>query len=185
MRTSLAVAGLLALAVGACTVGANPSPTIEPSAEPSVAAASSPAPQATPDVAPLELAVSWDGTKCSYQGPTVIPDGTLTQFTYSVAGEVGLATPILAVVGVTPGTTWETIVEYAGTHAASDTPDWVILTGFANIPENSSAMFTVSRRAGGDGPDTGGYLVGCATAPAEDGGTDVMYPAALLEIAGS
>jgi hypothetical protein len=27
--------------------------------------------------------------------------------------------------------------------------------------------------------------VGCATAPAEDGGSDVMYPAALLEIAGS
>lgn len=184
MRTPLVAAGLLALVIGACTTGANPSPTVEPAAEPSVARASLPAPQPTADVEPLELAVTWDGTACSYLGPTVIPDGTLARFTYSVTVEVGVATPLLAVLGVTPGTTWETIVEYVEGHAASEVPAWAIITGHAEIPENSSAIFTVSRRAGGAGPVVGGYLVGCATAPASDGGSDVMYPAALLEIAG-
>jgi hypothetical protein len=143
----------------------------------------SPAPQPTADVAPLELAVTWDGTTCAYQGPTVIPDGTLTRFTYSLTVEVGPTTPILGVMGVTPGTTWDVIVEYVKGHSASDVPAWVITVGFAQIPENSSAIFTVSSRAGGFGPEVGGYFVGCATAPAADGGSDVMYPAALLEIA--
>jgi hypothetical protein len=144
----------------------------------------SPAPQPTADVAPLELAVTWDGTTCAYQGPTVIPDGTLTRFTYSLTVAVGPTTPLLFVIGVTPGTTWDVIVEYVKGHAASDIPAWAIVTGHAEIAENSSAIFTVSRSAGGVGPEVGGYFVGCATAPASDGGSDVVYPAALLEIAG-
>jgi hypothetical protein len=108
----------------------------------------------------------------------VIKDGTLTRFEY-----IGDNAPLLVIVGVKPGTTWDTIVDVTQTRPASEVPEWVIVTGYANILEDTSSLFTISATLGG--MPVGGYFVGCATAPAEDGGTDVMYPAALLEVAAS
>lgn len=147
----------------------------------------SPLPSAGPSPAPsdqielLDVAVLWDGTGCIYEGPTVIPAGTLVRFAYSVDGEVGIKTPLLVIIGVEPGTTWDPIVEHTSTRPASAIPDWVILTGYTTVVENSSGLFTITNEIAG--MPVGGYFIGCATAPASDGGSDTMYPAALLEVA--
>lgn len=179
MRNRMLPAGLLALLVAGCsTAGATPGAAS--TAQSSIAAAVPSAAAPTPKAAPLEVAVRWDGSKCTYLGPTVILDGTLTRFTFTSTGTVPL---MLVVIGVEPGTTFDQIVADAKTgRPADEPPGYVIQIGFANIPANSSALFTISSKVEGQTP-VGGYFVGCATGPKPEG-TDVMYPAALLQIAG-
>ena len=196
MRNRMLLAGLLILSLAGCTTGAGTSPTAA-SSPGSLAVAASPSVVTSPSVAsptaktqPLDVAVTWDGSKCTYLGPTVIPDGTLTRFNFTSAERL-----MLDIVGVYPGTTWDRIVADAKKYPASegDQTGWLIETGIANIPANSSALYTISSSivrpadVGGTGVTTGapvgGYLVGCST-PMKPEGTDVFYPAALLTVAG-
>jgi hypothetical protein len=181
MRNRMLLAGLLALSVAGCsTAGATPGTASTP--QPSIAAAVPSAAAPTPKAAPLEVAVRWDGSKCTYLGPTVILDGTLTRFTFTATGMVPL---MLVIVGVEPGTTWDQIVaDLKAGVPADEPPGYVILSGLANIPANSSALFTISTKVGVGETQVGGYFVGCATGPKPEG-TDVMYPAALLQVAGA
>jgi hypothetical protein len=177
MRRPLLLAGLLALALAGCAGGASPAPSVEPSPEPSVGP-----PAASPE-GPVILGVTvhWDGTDCIYQGPMVIRDGTTTRFEYTF--DEGTDPPLLVINGARPGTTWDMVVESLRTGPVSkDFPDWVIVTGYANIDPGTSALYSIVSDIAGE--PVGGYFVGCATAPEAMGGTDKMYPAALLLISG-
>lgn len=191
MKKRILLAGLLALSLAACTTSAGTSPSAAASAGPSTAAASPSTPAASPSSAaaspesvPLDVAVKWDGSKCTYLGPTVLPEGTLTRFAFTSTGPL-----MLVIVGVVPGTTWDTMVKDAAKGAMTGAPGWVIETGFANIPANSSALFTISRRVGVVGTGVtvgtlvGGYFVGCSEAKNADASLYVMHPAALLQVA--
>jgi hypothetical protein len=181
MRNRMLPAGLLVLLMAGCSSSAAGTPAAMSTPRPSTAIAAPSVAAPTAKAAPLEVAVQWDGSKCTYLGPTVILDGTLTRFTFTATGTVPLE---LVIVGVEPGTTWEQIQADAKTGLRSDEPPaYVILTGLANIPANSSALFTISTKAGVGETPVGGWFVGCGTAPKPEG-TDVMYPAVLLQVAG-
>ncbi len=179
MRNRVFLAGLLVLSLAECASGAS-SPAPSTATSPPVAASPSIV-ASTPKTAPLGVEVRWDGSQCTYLGPTVILDGTLTRFTFTSGDTVPLE---LIVVGVEPGTTFDQIVADIETHPgqADQPPAYAILMGLANIPPNSSALFTISSKIWGITP-VGGYFVGCATGPKPEG-TDMMYPAALLQVAG-
>lgn len=173
-----AVAGLVALSLAACTTGGSPSPSVAPatvtpteatSAVPSPAAAKSPAAEA------LQLAAAFDGSTCSYTGPSVIPDGTLTKFSYAAAD--GAEPSALIVVPVVPGTTWEQIVQ-AAERPFSDVPDFVLDKFYITVHPGGAALLMI--RSGWAGTSYGGYNVGCA---APD--SDRMFPAALIEVGAS
>lgn len=180
MGTRPLLAGLLALALAGCSGGAGQVPSLRPSPEPSPIPATSADGLPAREALVLDVGVHWDGVRCTYVGPAVITDGTTTRFEYTF--DEGTDAPLLFVGGVLPGTSWDEVLEYVATHRASDVPAWVILTGYANIPPGTSSLYTISTEIAGQ--PVGGYLVGCATAPFGDGGTDVMYPAALLLVAG-
>jgi hypothetical protein len=180
MRTRPLLAGLLVLALAGCSGGAGQSPSLRPSPEPTPIPATPADGSPTGEAFVLDVGVHWDGVACSYVGPTVITDGTTTRVEYTF--DEGTDAPLLFIGGVVPGTSWDEVLEYVATHRASVAPGWVILTGYANIPPGTSSLYTISTEVAGR--PVGGYFVGCATAPIVDGGTDVMYPAALLLVAG-
>ncbi len=176
MRSQYLIVGLLAVAMAGCASGGSQSP-----AGGSNRASPSPsAPTSTEPLVILGVRVHWDGAQCSYEGPMVIRAGTTTRFEYTF--DEGLDAPLLVVAGARPGTTWEMVVEATQTYRASEVPPWAIVTGIATIQAGTSALYPVDSDIAGEA--VGGYFVGCATAPISDGGTDVMYPAALLLISG-
>lgn len=183
--TPILLGGLLALSLAACTSGSSPAPT-EPSpatsAEPSPVTSAEPSAAVSPSAAaePLALAVTFDGETCTYTGPTVVPEGTLTEFSYAAAD--GTEASVLVVGAVLPGTTWEQIVADVGTRAGSDVPDWFSQLSFINVEDGDSALYTLR---GELGQSFGGYFVGCATTPESEGGSDRMFPAALIELGGA
>jgi hypothetical protein len=177
MRTRSLLAGLLAMALAGCTGGTSQAPSVEPSPGPTALPAASP----EPSLVILGVTVHWDGTKCTYLGPTVIRDGTTARFEYTF--DEGTEPPLLVISGVRPATTWDMVLEGSRVSPISENvPDWVISGDVANIDAGTSALHSIDSDIGG--VPVGGYFVGCATAPADEGGTDKMYPAALLEIAG-
>ena len=181
MQNRMLLAGTLVVLLAGCSSGAGATPGAASTPRPSIAVAVPSAASPTAKAAPLEVAVRWDGSTCTYLGPTVILDGTLTRFTFTSTDTVPL---MLVVIGVEPGITFDRILADVKSGLPADQPPaYVIQMGFANIPANSSALFTISSTIGVNQP-VGGYFVGCATDPKPEG-TDVMYPAALLQIAGS
>lgn len=180
MGTRPFLAGLLAFALAGCAGGAGQVPSLRPSSEPTPVHATSTDGIPTGEAFVLDVGVHWDGVACTYIGPAVIADGTMTRIEYTF--DEGTDAPLLFVGGVVPGTSWDEVLEYVATHRASEAPGWVILTGYANIPPGTSSLFTISTEIAGR--PVGGFFVGCATAPIADGGSDVMYPAALLLVAG-
>ena len=114
---------LVGLLVPACSSGATPTstPAVVPTASPAritaaPTAASSPTPEA------VTAAVSFDGTSCTYTGPTDVPFGSAMTFSLvntpaALVNSIGAA---LVVVPVNDGTTAEQIVTYFATHKATD-----------------------------------------------------------------
>lgn len=180
MRTTRALmGGFLALTLAACTSGATPAPSPEPSPVPSVEPSTAPSPAPTEAPEALALYATFDGTACTYTGPLVIPDGTLAQFSY--AASEGTEPSMLVVIAVLPGTTWADVEQaIAEGRAASDIPPWISERAFINVESGSSALMTIRGSLGDQ--EFGGFFVGCGTAPEREGGTDTMYPAALIEI---
>ena len=134
MRRITAMIGVLALVVAACSGSASPSPTRAPAtpAPTATPAPSTTAPSASP-VAQLTAVVTFDGTTCTYAGPTVIPRGaavafSLTKAPAAVSGNLDDAG--LFVMPVRDGTTWETIVAYLKEHRhTAEVPDWARVSG--------------------------------------------------------
>lgn len=187
MRRHVLLAGLLSMALAACS-GAGASPNDESTPEPSVPAASTQAPTQPSEDDALDVEVVWDGTDCTYVGPTVIMVGALTRFTYSVDGVDPEEAPTASISGVRPGTSWDMVVDYWSKSEVIVPPtspspnEWLLFPGTAFIFPDST--FTVTIATDVYGEPIGGYFVGCTTGPKDGGGDGVMHPAALLEIAG-
>ncbi len=185
MRTTrILLGGLLALSLAACTGGTSPSPgepSEDPSVAPSVVPSTEPSPMATQAAEPLALSVAFDGETCTYTGPWVVPDGTLAEFSYTA--DAPTEPSVLVVIATLPGTTWEQILKDAETRPGSEIPDYISQLAFVNIESGDSALFTI--RSALHEQQFAGYLVGCATAPADEGGSDRMFPAAFVEAGGA
>jgi len=124
--------GALALVVSACSASTTPTPTSVPATVTPAATAAAPVtPTATATSQVLSATVTWDGQKCTYAGPTVIPRGAALTFTITnmpAALKGGLKGASLYVVPVADGTTWEMITgnAYQSPRAnANDPPSWV------------------------------------------------------------
>lgn len=190
MRSRMLLAGGLAVVLAACSTGSGQTPGGVASPEPSAVPQASPTTPPTVHVPALELAVTWDGASCTYEGPTVIIDKTLARFTYHAKDQVSLDDPVVATIsGVTPGTSWDSIVAYwrehkvVGPSSEFPAPDWLHWPGTLFVAPEGTMAFTVSTDVYGD--PIGGYFVGCTSGPEADGGSGIMAPATLLEIAGA
>jgi hypothetical protein len=180
--------GALVLLLSACSGSASPAPTAVPATPlPATATPVAPSPVAvapTPTAtsrSALTGAVTFDGQKCTYAGPAVLPRGaedTLT-FTNTAAALKGSRGAALVVAPVVDGTAWERILADAASTAATNVPDWLIEGANGSevrvlYPEEAAVgktmWFVATRNL---------YLLMCATAPEE---TDKGYPAILLTV---
>jgi hypothetical protein len=121
--------------------------------------------------------VTFDGTECVYAGPTVLLDGTALLVEFAPTVEEAA----LVMGGVAPGITWDEIVAYTREHRASEIPSWYWQITMTVQPGPGTAFYTVGTRTV-QGDPIGGHMVGCSTS---EESTDTMYPAELLEVAGS
>jgi hypothetical protein len=189
MRTRHLMAGLLAVALAACTSGLSstpsPEPTVAPTPKPTPTTAETPGPAATPaptsTTAALNVKVTFDGETCSYVGPTVIPDGTVMRFEYLPDAQV--IGSYLMVYGIKPGTTFQDLVDSlanGGGDVSTNIPDWVYQPTASWTQGAGTLLYTIERvKHGSDGVDyeVGGYHVMCDTPQG--------YPAAQLSVAGA
>ncbi len=182
------VIGALVLVLAACTGSASPAPTPAPAtpvpatATPATATPAAVAPTPTASTRPAVTgAVTFDGQKCTYAGPAVLPRGaevTLT-FTNTAAALKGSRGAALIVLPVVDGTTWETILANAKATLLSEIPAWAIegANGTelrALYPEDAALGKTMWWVA-----TYNLYYVLCGTAPEE---TNKPYPAILLKV---
>jgi hypothetical protein len=136
-----------------------PTTTTQAAQEPTTT--SQPAAQA---VEAVDAKVVFDGEKCSYLGPAVIPAGTEVNFEFDDSAHPAA----LVVLHVEDGTTWDQVVESTGPGTARMTPPWVV--SYRVQVETGTLVTTVEQ---------GDYLVACNTAPDD---TDAVYPAVLIEV---
>jgi hypothetical protein len=186
MKRFATLMGAAALVIGACGTGASSSPTPAPtpaSTGTPAAGAVTPAPAATPDA--IVVAVTFDGTKCTYTGPAVVPTGstiawTLVNTPAALEGSRGAA---LVVVPVVDGTTWEQIVADVDTIKGTDIPAWSVIpgagpTGLDEVevlyPEGAAAGNTLTTKM-----TRNAYYIGCHTSPEE---TNKPYPGTLIKV---
>jgi pyruvate/2-oxoglutarate dehydrogenase complex dihydrolipoamide acyltransferase (E2) component len=133
MKRIMILVATMAVAAAACTSGsASDSATPAPAAAtPAPAEVTEPATAAAPAATEQPEAtatMSWDGTTCTYAGPTVVPRGArltvaLTNTPESASGGRDGAAFIL--VKVDDNITKEDFDAYKASHEPSDTPPWV------------------------------------------------------------
>lgn len=169
--------GALVLVVAACGGSASPTATQAP-VTPAPAATAAPA---TPTPAATRLAISaavtFDGQKCSYAGPSAVPLMATVKFTLTNTPAAGVQGAALIVGPVVEGTTWEQVVEWAN----GPEPDFdrvflgQVETHLLTPGEAESSPLTavITRNLS--------YFVLCLTNPemAEGG---LVYPATLLNV---
>ncbi len=169
---------VVALAAAACaSTGSQATPDqATPDQVTSTPAATTLAP-ATPSpaaAAPIAVNVTFDGTTCTYTGPTVVPSGSTMVWTLQNAPELDMWTgSTLGVEAVVDGTTWDQILN--GPRKVSVAPPWVILEDerllwFNDANKGTTMETTMTRSA---------YLVICFQSPQ---GTDTAFPAALIHV---
>jgi len=176
----------LGLVLSACSGSASQAPNPMPTTPvPAAATAGAPSPAAaapTPTSGmALTGAVTFDGQKCTYAGPAVLPRGaedTLT-FTNTPAALKGSRGAALVVAPVVDGTTWEKVLADTASTSATQVPDWIIQGANgteikALYPEAAAVGTTMWFVA-----TYNQYLVMCNTAPEE---TNKPFPAILLKV---
>lgn len=169
---------LLAVALFAgCAAGGEPTVSPSTTAQASETIQATPTPTPTPSQEPITVRVTFDGTKCVYEGPRVFLDGTEVLFTFVPTDE--WAQHAALIVGdVTPGTTLEEVRADLSSRAAHERPPYLIEYWDSYGPGTFRA--TMSTMVSGVRP-TGGYVVVCVTSPET---TDDAFFADLLTIAG-
>jgi hypothetical protein len=182
MGRQLNIVAAIALLLAACT-SSGAAPTAAPATATPVPATPVPATPVAPTLAaPIDVTVTFDGSTCVYAGPLVVRETTTLRFSLANVGTAagpGADHSALVVAPVVDGTTWDTIVTYVATHAATEIPAWVNLPDGVGAqavqvlyPETAALGQTLSlmmmRNA---------YYVGCHTAPET---TDRAFPATLI-----
>jgi hypothetical protein len=182
MRTRILLISVVALALVACSTGTTAAPS--PAASPSPAPVGSPSPSpaaASPSVTPLAVKVTFDGTTCSYLGPTVVPDGTPMRFEYSNSTADGG----LVVGGVTsnvPANVLGAPIKHASVIPAwFDQGHYDVLAATSGALEitltNDPKAIVTDEMMSDPNPADVAFFVGC---PTQETTTDTMYPAALI-----
>lgn len=170
-----ALALALALAVAACSGSASPAATRAPV---------TPAPTATPaPVTPtpaatrvtVSSAVTWDGQKCTYEGPAAVPLMATVKFTMTNTKDPNFA--FLFVGPVAEGTTWEQVLAWAKSPNENQATFFLDSEPFHQLSpgeaESSPLTAVITRNLP--------YLVVCATDEAAPGGA-MTSPAILLNV---
>lgn len=169
---------VVAVAAAACAGTGSPATADQATPDQATAtpAATSLAPATSSPAAPAPIAVNvaFDGTTCSYTGPTVVPSGSTLVWTLRNAPELDMWTgSTLGVEAVVDGTTWDQVL--SGSHKTSVAPPWVILEDerllWFNDANKGMMMETTMTRSA--------YLVVCFQSPQ---GADTSFPAALIRV---
>jgi hypothetical protein len=179
MKRCTALVAALALVTAGCRAATTPTPT-------ATLATRAPAPTTTPaPAAPapssaarlIPATVTFDGSTCTYAGPTVVPTGSVIEWTLvntpaALDGSIGGA--ILAF-PVKPGTTWEDVVAYHATNdSLFDPPPWLGNTYQFWTPEDAAAGVPMRTLVG-----PYALMVSCANA---DGDDPRVFPAVLIQV---
>jgi hypothetical protein len=123
MRRRATLAATLALALAACTAApaGDPTPTPEPSSP------APPTPASTRAAALIPVTVSFDGVACAYAGPTVVPLGSVLEWTFvttAATAEERSSWELLAF-DVKPGTSFEEIAAWAAENELAQEPPFI------------------------------------------------------------
>lgn len=169
MKTRLVLTVIAMLAFAACSSGASQTPAGSPSPDTASSPAATPTPTASPTPPVVDVVVTFDGTTCAYEGPKVVPDGTVMHWTFTPT--VGSA---LYIIPVDDGMPPDDISR--GPRPLEPTSTWAYWGLDTRIYGPGTAITTavvdrVSRQIG--------YLVGCGTPPET---TYLFYPSVLLEV---
>jgi hypothetical protein len=187
MKRFMTLVGMAALVVGACSAGASPTPTPAP-ATPTPPPTATPASSVPPSPASVTVHVTFDGQKCSYEGPAVVKDGTQIVWAFANTpeaikasnekGAVSLGSELI-ILPVRPGTTWDMVVASKlapdGTKGDWPIPDWGLVD---QVQVGYGSASTTITTAAGDG-----YMVMCNLYWDIDSGTPLaIYPATLVQV---
>lgn len=169
----------LALLVAACTgtpvaTSSSAATATHPPAPTTTPAPATLAPSSTGRLIPATI--TFDGSTCQYAGPTVVPSGSVIEWTLvntpaALKGSIGGAILVCHVFG---GTSWEDILAYNAEHPSLyDPPPWLA----------SSQQFEPGDAAAGVPMRTlaGPYAISvyCVNA---DGDNRLVFPAALIQV---
>ncbi|HEX9122957.1 MAG TPA: hypothetical protein VF984_06300 [Actinomycetota bacterium] len=137
----------------------------EAAAPPSGTGATAIVPYTTSSV--MEAQVTFDGTRCSYAGPTEVAAGTVGIFRYTTAAK----SSGLTLASLEPSVTWEQVERSSRRDPPSAPPSWV-----------TDAQYIVGSGTLRSWPlDEGLYAVTCATGNTS---ADRMFPAVMLRVIG-
>jgi hypothetical protein len=123
-RATLLVAALV-LALAACTAAPAGDPTPTPATPtPEPASPAPPTPASTRASALIPVTVSFDGVTCTYAGPTVIPLGSVLEWTFTTTAATAeeRSSWELIAFDVKPGTSFDEIVTWAAENELAQEP---------------------------------------------------------------
>lgn len=183
----LLVALVTTLAVGACSGddrGVTASPTPSPTASPVASRTPPPIVDAT---------VTFDGERCAYAGPRVVPDGTSLRIDYVVAAGDAAAMSMLVAPVATPVTGEEAAWVAEGEPATGSARLSDLLKATNTRVQDGSGSYVVGPLMWDEDGiviDQAGYFVGCFPRPAHDQlpewADEVLagpvWPAALIDV---
>jgi hypothetical protein len=180
-RSRILIVALVPVQVlAACGSSTTPAPTSAPATP--APSTTTPAPAtSTPQSAAREIraTVTFDGKTCTYAGPTVVPSGSVIDWTLVETAAVleSHDTACLVVLPARYGTTWEEIVASAD-RLKGDEGDqfpWLGAGSYQQWSPQDMAAGTPMRTLLGTAP----HFAGCVTGPE---GTNRWFPAVLIQI---
>jgi hypothetical protein len=127
MRRQATLAAALALALAACTAAPAGDPTATPATPtPETASPAPPTPASTRAAALIPVTVSFDGVTCTYAGPTVVPLGSVLEWTFVTTGATAEERSSWELIAwdVRPGTTFDEIVAWMAENKLKPPPPW-------------------------------------------------------------
>lgn len=170
-----AALALLAAACAGAPVPASPSAALATATPaPATPAPATPAPSSAARL--IRATVTFDGTTCSYAGPTVVPIGSVIEWTLvntptALDGSIGGG---ILVHPVHQGTMWEDVLAWHAKHPSLlDPPPWAFTSAQFFAPEDAAAKAAMRTLAG-----PFALFVGCAA----EGDNPLVFPAVLIQV---
>ena len=169
--------------VVACTGAGSPSATPVPVTSDPPAATRDPAtPAATARAMLIPATVTFDGTTCTYLGPSVVPLRSVIEWTFETTATTAeeRASWELIVWDVRPEATWEEIVAWAAENTLVQEPPW------RWPPWSTDANGRTVENWAADGPfrspiEKNLTLVSCGVKPKVLADGQTVFPAALIQ----
>lgn len=125
MRCRGAFSATLALVLAGCAAAATPGPTSQPAAPtPEQESPAPPSRSPKPAAALIPVTVSFDGVTCTYAGPTVVPLGSVLEWTFVTTAATAKERSSWELIAwdVRPGATFDDIVAWAAANELAQVP---------------------------------------------------------------